>query len=237
MFEYAPPYAWVADMQLSMFHTNFTAISCIVTFALASAPLMGIARVLEPRIDPTAKFARRWDRLDVFLDTWPGKMVMIGLTIACVGGYLGYRDASRGPLIEMDVRVLERGEGPYAGYVELTHAHLAPEGRIEFQENSSTSSFVPVLSRDDAPRASVFAHYRSGIREDAPLVGTLDRDDLPGEIRSAYEGAHAIGSPHYVLDVGADPVVLASVAMWIVAIGFLLAIAGMAIGMSVRSQA
>ncbi len=237
LFEYAPPYAWVADAQLAMFHTNIVAISFLVTFAITSTPFALIARVMEPRIDPTGSLARRWDGFDRFLDTWPGKMVMIGLTIAGVGGYLGYRDASRGPLQSVDVRALERGEGPSCAYVDLAHAELVWEGRIRFQENSSESSYVPVVSREDRPHAAVFAHYRRGIEEDAPLRGTLDQDDLPGEIRSAYEDAHAIESPHYVLEVGADPAERGGFAIWMGGAGLVIAIAGLAIALSLRRAA
>jgi hypothetical protein len=226
---YTPPYAWVADAQLALMHTNLVAVSYVATFAVTSLPFLAVARVLEPRIDPSGKLARSWDGFDRFLDTWPGKTVMIGVTIAAMGGYLAHRDTGRGPLVGVDVRTLEQGAGPSCAYVELTHAHLAPEGRIEFRDGSNTHAFVPILSRDDGSRASVFALYREGIAPDAPLRGPLDQDDLPGEIRSAYEQAHVITTPHYVLDVGADPVERASFATSMALVGVVVAVIGIVI--------
>jgi hypothetical protein len=87
---------------------------------------------------------------------------------------------------------------------------------------------VPVVSSAERSTAALFAHYRTGIARDAPLVGTLDRDDLPGEIRSAYESAGVIAAPHWVLDVGADPADRTGVSLVFVALGLVLVVGGAA---------
>jgi hypothetical protein len=234
LFAYAPPYSWAADVSLSLFGTNVVAISFLLTFVVTSTPFALLARVIEPRVDPTGALALKWDRFDRFLDTGAGKLLMIGLTIVGVSGYLGARDAARGPLASVDVRALERGEGPAHAYADLEHATLVDEGQIEFRDGSSSSFFVPIVSSGARSSAAVFAHYRAGIDRAAPLRGTLDQDDLPGEIRSSYEQAHVIDAPHWVLDVGADPADRMSVSMWMGGIGFALALAAMGWAIAAR---
>jgi hypothetical protein len=85
---------------------------------------------------------------------------------------------------------------------------------------------VPSESREDRGTAAVFAHYRHGIKWDSSLTGTLDRNELPGEIRSAYKGASALASPHCVLDVGADPAERARFSVWMAAFGLVVVAVG-----------
>ncbi|WAS92459.1 hypothetical protein [Nannocystis punicea] len=223
---YVPPYSWVADAQLSLTGTNFVAVSYMVTFLVTSAPFVLLVRVFHGRLDPDGTLERKVFKWDAFLDTWPGKSILIGATVAIAGGYLGYRDATRGPLTDADVGALERGEDPRGTYVTLTNAGAVDAGRIDFRENSSTSTYVPIVSRADRSTAAVFARYRDGIDRGSPLTGTLDRNDLPGEIRSAYEGAGVIASPHWVLDVGADPAERARFSVWMVAFGLVVVAVG-----------
>ncbi len=234
---YVPPYSWIADAQLSLMHTNLVSLSLFVTFAITSLPFVLAARLVESRIDPSGAASRKWDRLDVFLDTWPGKVLMVGATLFAMGGYLGYRDATRGPLTVIDVRDLERGEVPASTYVELRHARALDGASIDFQESSSTSTFVPIVSREDRRTAGVFAHYRTGIARDAPLRGPIDQDGLPGEIRSAYEDAHAIDSPHWVIDVGADPSERADFAVKMAVFGLVVSISALAWAIARRRSA
>jgi hypothetical protein len=202
---YVPPYSWIADAQLSLFHVNLVSISFFATFALTALPFVAMARALETRLAPSDGQERGWDWLDRFFDTWPGKGLLAGATICAVSLFVGYRDASRGPLVHVDLASLEAATVVSPAYAELTSRGLrgAP---FRFRHNSSEDVYVPVVSGAESSKVAVFLLYRQGRALDIPLRGTLDRDDLPGEVRSAYESRGLLARTHYVLDVGADPV-------------------------------
>ncbi|MDP2309598.1 MAG: hypothetical protein Q8P18_26495 [Pseudomonadota bacterium] len=230
-FHYVGPYKWAAEAQGAVFHTHWVQLSFLCAWVTVGAPFYLVARWADNRLGPADPGKElRWEQLEALGDGWPGKMLLVGLTIAAVTGWLGYRDAGAGPLTTVELARLEAGDAPPSLYVDLVGAYAVEEATIRFKERSSETRYVPLVAGDKIP--VVFAKLGKNETVGDPVRGQLEEDGLPGEVRTAYESAGYVGPRHFVLSVGRDPAESATFAKWGVLVGLALAGVGFGVGWS-----
>ena len=204
---YAGPYRLVADLQIALFSTNIVVISYFVTMLLIAAPIMGLVYALERRFGTRETwFTPIWSSFDHVSDLPPGKLLLVGLTLAVMGAYFYVKDLGAGPLVPLSVRDLENGRPPAGSYVDLSDGTLLENTSITFRDGSSTHRYIPVV--DHAPSPVLFlrlSERQSPRNSRGKITGILELNGMEGELQSQLQSAHAIGEKYYVLGVGRVP--------------------------------
>ncbi len=204
---YAGPYRLVADAQTALFSTNIVALSYFLTMLVIAAPIMGLLYAAEKRFGTRETwFTPIWSNLDKVFDLWPGKLVLVGLTLVVMGGYFYVKDLGAGPLVPLSVRDLETGRPPPGSYVDLSDGTLLENTSITFRENSSTHRYIPVVDHATQPVLFLRVSERQSARDlRGKITGILEPNGMEGELQSQLQSAHAIGEKYYVLGVGREP--------------------------------
>ena len=220
---YSGPYAWLAELQLSMwgrYYPILTLLALVLLFLVFTLQgiqlfrnLSGEARprplaVLRPIASPAAgarlanspRPRRRVHPL-VFVFFTPG------VVITALGAFGFVRGVRNQQLLAVSAADLEAGQAPSSSWVEVSGRLLKSKGLAIKNEGVSptTNNYVPVVSEGWQPgkQVAVFVEIAENRIESLdphkPIRGMIAWPGLPGPLRATFERNGLQPSEKYVL--------------------------------------
>lgn len=230
-FAYAPPYSWLAELQLNTLGVHHPLLTFMATMLVVGLPVGLGLRALG--VDPEGAHGR----LGPFLVENRGVMwaVVGGLVLAVMGGHDLF-DASRIGSVCMPTELssLRDGHTPESRWVELSGYTPDPDRGVTFTENGRERMFVPLVVRSASESPVVVVDvdsYEVGqVEQREPLRGVLRSDRVPGEVRAQLGAAGLARGSYWVLDLGDSPELRRTTGRAMTPIGLLLLIGGLVVG-------
>ncbi len=196
---YAGPYRWLIEGQDVLVGANFPFLTFMLVFFGLALPLSLLGALLPgPRLDVGGIVAH--------VRTYPrhAQSSLVAVLAIALGATSVIETLGIGPLQTCALLDVESGASTPA-YVRLTSFEPDLDYAVT---RSPIAIYVPLRSpRGGAP--VVIAQFSeealASLDTSAGVTGLLERDELPGDVRAAYEEADHLGTPHYLLRVGESP--------------------------------
>jgi hypothetical protein len=226
---YVGPYAWLAELQLAVLGAySAEATFLVVWIALMAPPIVLAGRWFAKQPRAPIDHAKEQDRIAreeelVGRFQQPVTITTIGIGLLVFAAVIGSGGRGAGEPIPFSVADLERGAEPSSLYVDLSGGTALTDNVVEAE---LSSYYVPLTSAGRVP-VTVFVRTLDPDAA-ASYRGVLERDALPGHVRTEFERAGLVGDHHWMLREGHDPARDQTASAWLAAAGLALTVGGAA---------